>query len=54
MVVVAAIIAILFAYGMAKFYDWGWVVSLIIGAAGGLLIRRVVINKLKDKEGGNG
>lgn len=46
-VVAIVIVAVVSACVMARCFDWGWIVSMLIGVAVGLLIRRLIVDKTK-------
>lgn len=43
-VILTVVISFLFAY----FFEWGWIVSLIIALSGGFVIRKLIVNKIND------
>ena len=43
-----ALIAVLLGFLMARHIPCGWLITLFIGAIGALVIRKIVVDKLKD------
>lgn len=33
---------------LAYFIDWGWIVTIVVSCAGGLVIRKIITNKLDE------
>lgn len=41
-ILLTMVISFLFAY----FFDWGWIVTIIVSCMGGFVIRKIITNKL--------
>lgn len=48
LIILTAILSVVIAFLFAFFFEWGWIVSIIIALGGGYLMRRLIIKKLTD------
>lgn len=43
-----ALVTMLLGFLMAYYISWGWIITVLIGAIGGLVIRKIVVNRLEE------
>ena len=48
LIMLTAILSVVIAFLFAFFFEWGWIVSIVIALGGGYLMRRLIIKKLTD------
>lgn len=44
-----ALVTMLLGFLMTYYISWGWIITVFIGAIGGLMIRKIVVNRLKER-----
>lgn len=48
LITLTAILSVVIACLFTVFFEWGWIVAIVIALGGGYLIRRLIIKKLED------
>ena len=47
-----ALVTMLLGFLMAHYISWGWIITVFIGAIGGLVIRKIVVNRIEENSNG--
>lgn len=53
-ILATCLVAIVLAFVFARFIEWGWIVSMLIGVLAGLFIRSVIIKSIEEGNDGLG
>ena len=47
-IIVITLITMIISFLFAYFFDWGWIVSIIIACGGGFILRKLIKKKIDD------
>ena len=47
-IVLTAVLTVVISFLFAYFFDWGWIVSIVMALGGGVLLRHLIVKKLTD------
>lgn len=47
-VLVIALLTMLIGFLLAYFLDWGWILTIVVTAIGGMSIRKIIVKRFDD------